>query len=169
MSIHKQLTKVALFGLVMIATAMVGPATQDSEAGFRRYRQYYSSWSYRPARRYYYSTYYYKPYSSYSSYNYHYCVHYPSRPRYTYYYNPHSRRYWGRFDHEGKEGAQYSILAEKDRKENLDDIPESAFPAPAAMPTIPDSEDGVQIEPPASVPGGDLPGTDDEEAASDAP
>ena len=169
MNFRKQLTKWGLFGLVIAASMVVGPTAQESEAGFRRYRQYYSSWSYRPARRYYYSTYYYRPTPTYPSYSYHYTIHYPSRPRYVYYYNPHTRHYWGRFDREGTEGAQYSLLAEKDRKENLEDIPESAFPAPGAMPVIPGSEDGEQIAAPPSAPGEDLPGTDEEEVASDAP
>jgi hypothetical protein len=41
----------------------------------------------------------------------------------------------------------YSLLAEKDRKEKLDDIPEKAFPKPGKMPVIPESEDNVRIKP----------------------
>ncbi len=141
---------------LIIATVLAGTmlTAQQSQAA---YRQYYSSWSYHPQRSYHYRTYYYKPTPRYTSYNYHYCVHYPSRPRYVYYYNPHQRRYWGRFDLEGQDGAHYSILAEKDRKEKLSDIPEESFPAPAAMPVIPDSEDGEQIALPEGVPGQDIP------------
>ena len=141
---------------LIIATVLAGTmlTVQQSQAA---YRQYYSSWNYHPQRSYYYRTYYYKPQPTYTSYNYHYCIHYPSRPRYVYYYNPHSRHYWGRFDLEGTNGEQYSILAEEDRKGTLAEIPESAFPAPAAMPVIPEAEDGEQVAPPEGVPGQDVP------------
>lgn len=117
-------------------------APAEAEAGYGR--QYYSSWSYYPTRSYYYSTYYYQPTVTTTTYSYHYCVHYPSRPRYVYYYNPVRRQYWGRYDLKEK---GYSMLEEKDRKENLDDIPESAFPEPGKMPVIPESSDGERITP----------------------
>ena len=125
-----------------------------ANAASYRHRQYYSTWSYQPQRSYYVRRYYYKPTVSYASYDYHYCVYYPRRyssqqrySRYVYYYNPHRKVYWGRFDLEGKPGEQYSLLKEADQKENLDDIPEKAFPKPGEMPVIPDSEDKVPIEP----------------------
>ncbi|QDU40821.1 hypothetical protein Mal4_51830 [Maioricimonas rarisocia] len=142
--------------LAALAVAAIFSLAQTSEAD-AGYRQYYGSWSYHPSYRYYYRPYYYKPYTSYSGYKYHYCIHYPSRPRYVYYYNPHRRQYWGRFDLEGKDGAQYSLLKDEDRAEKLSDIPEEAFPKPAAMPAVPESEDGAQIEPPEGVPEQDLP------------
>ena len=40
---------------------------------------------------------------------------------------------------------QFSLLAEKDRKEKLKDIPEAAFPKPGKMPPIPDSADGAAM------------------------
>ena len=64
-----------------------------------------------------------------------------------YYYNHVRKVYWGRFDLEGKDGEQYSLLKEADQKENLDDIPEKAFPKPGKMPVIPESEDMVPIQP----------------------
>lgn len=138
----------------LIAAGLMGGAS-TADAG---YRQYYSSWTYYPSNSYYYTTYYYKPTPTYSSYNYHYCIHYPSQPRYVYYYNPHSHHYWGRLDLESKDPTKaYSILKPEDRKEKLADIPEAAFPAPAAMPKIPDATDDVQIEPVKDVPGKDLP------------
>jgi hypothetical protein len=74
-----------------------------------------------------------------------------------YYYNPVSQQYWGRFEF-GEDGKAkgYSLLAEKDRKEKLADIPESAFPKPAAMPAIPGTTDGEKMLPPPT----DLPLTD---------
>jgi len=155
--------RMLILGAVMVAS-MIGlfaVSTAETEgAYFRRYRQRYASWSYYPQRRYYYRYYYYKPYTSYSGYKYHYCVYYPKRPRYVYYYNPYKKVYWGRYDLEAK---GYSELDEKDRKANLEDIPEEAFPEPGKMPEVPESEDGVQIEKPSLD---DLPQT---EAPKDAP
>jgi hypothetical protein len=117
-------------------------------------RQYYdTSWTYNEINTYYYSRYYYRPTVSVQAYSYHYVVYYPSYPRYYYYYNPVRHVYWGRYevDENGK-GKGYSLLAEKDRKEKLSDIPESAFPRPAEMPQIPDSGDAVKMLPPPSPP-----------------
>src|SRR5262245_17578577 len=112
-------------------------------------RQYYDSgYSYSPSYNYYYLRYYYLPVSTYTTYDYHYCIYYPSQPSYIYYYNPVSQVYWGRYEIGSKGDKRYSILADKDRKKELKDIPESAFPAPAAMPTIPGAKDNVAMEPP---------------------
>lgn len=127
--------------LSLSAVALLALATTSAEAGYPR--QYYGNWSYYPQRSYYYTTYYYKPTPTYSTYSYHYCIYYPSRPRYVYYYNPHRGYYWGRCDLQGKPGEQYSLLAEADRKSNLDEIPESAFPKPGAMPAVPEAKDGT--------------------------
>lgn len=130
--------------LLMVGSFAIGATmTQEASAEALR-RHYYSGWSYQPARTYYYSYYYYKPYASYSGYSYHYSIYYPTRPRYVYYYNPVRRVYWGRYDLEEK---GYSLLAEKDRKAELDSIPEKAFPKPGEMPSIPDSEDGEKMIP----------------------
>lgn len=119
-----------------------------------RSRQYYSTWTFQPRQRYYARRFYYKPTTTYSGYSYHYAIYYPkrysSRPRYSryvYYYNPVRRVYWGRFDLEGEPGRQYSLLQPADRKSNLDEIPESAFPPPGEMPVLPDSQDNVRIRP----------------------
>jgi hypothetical protein len=117
-------------------------------ADARGYRQYYGGWSYYPARTYYYRYYYYKPYDSYEGYSYHYAIYYPSQPRYVYYYNPYSGYYWGRYDTQAKGDDKYSLLKPEDRKKNIDDIPEKAFPKPGPMPSIPESKDGAKIEPP---------------------
>ena len=115
-------------------------------------RQYYGGWNYSNQHNYHYCNYYYKPTPTYPDYSYHYCIYTPSAPRYIYYYNPHRQVYWGRFDLQGKPGEQYSILSEDNRKKTLAEIPESAFPKPAAMPVIPDAEDSVSIEPPPGKP-----------------
>lgn len=129
-----------LFATLAVVAAM--PAAESHAATLARH--YYSGWSYYPSRTYYYSYYYYKPYASYNGYAHHYCVYYPARPRYVYYYNPVRRVYWGRYDTEKK---GYSMLAEKDRKAELDQIPESAFPEPGQMPVIPEAEDGERMLP----------------------
>ena len=143
--------------LIAVAAAALLTQTGDAQAGYRR--QYYTSWSYYSTTRYYYRTYYYYPTPVATTYSYHYVIYYPSQPRYAYYYNPVSHQYWGRFEF-GQDGKPkgYSLLAEKDRKEKLADIPESAFPKPAAMPAISGSSDGEKMDPPpADLPPTDLP------------
>ena len=141
--------------LVVVAGAALSVVPGDAQASYQR--QYYSSWSYYSTTRYYYRTYYYYPTPVATTYSYHYTIYYPSQPRYVYYYNPVSQQYWGRFEF-GEDGKAkgYSLLAEKDRKEKLADIPESAFPKPGAMPAIPGATDGEKMVPPPS----DLPLTD---------
>lgn len=139
----------ALFLLAGLIMSFSG----ESDASLLQYgRQYYGGWSYYPSRSYHYCYYHYRPTPTYPSYKYHICICYPSQPRYVYYYNPHSMVYWGRFDTQGKDGKQYSLLAMKDRKANLDDIPESAFPTPAAMPRVPEASDDVAIAPIKELP-----------------
>jgi hypothetical protein len=148
--------KYFLLGLTVACGSLTFSETgsQRASAAPVQYRQYYSSWSYQPQKKYHYCRYYYKPTTNYSGYKYHYAVRYPRtyspQPRYSryvYFYNPHRKVYWGRFDLEGKPGEQYSLLKDEDRKSNLEDIPEKAFPKPARMPVIPDSEDEIQILP----------------------
>jgi hypothetical protein len=145
---RKTIWSVAAVAVVAVAGLMATSST--SEAGYRYYgRHYYSSWSYYPSYNYYYSNYYYYPTSYATSYDYHYVVYYPSQPRYYYYYNPYRRVYWGRYD---VQTGGYSLLAEKDRKEHLSDIPESAFPKAGAMPTVPGTQDGLTLPVPPSAP-----------------
>ena len=117
-------------------------------------RQYYGGWhSY---HNYYYRSYYYKPYSDYYGYKHHYAIYTPKYPKYVYFYNPYKKQYWGRcpVDHGGK--PVYSMLAEKDRKGDLEEIPESAFPAPGPVPPMPESTDGATMElPPDDLPAGE--------------
>lgn len=143
--IRNRCVAACLFALV------IGAGLLQPPSAFASGRHHYSSWSYRPQSIYYYSYYYYKPTTSYSGYRHHYCIYYPSRPRYVYYYNPVRKVYWGRYDLEEK---GYSLLAKKNRKEKLDEIPDSAFPEPGKMPEIPGSEDGERILPidPDSLP-----------------
>lgn len=137
------------------AAALALLTVDEARARSRVARQYYSAnWTYYPQRTYYYRYYYYKPYTDYDGYRYHYAIYYPSQPRYVYYYNPYKGYYWGRYDLEGKGDDRYSLLEEKDRKANIDDIPEKAFPKPGAMPNIPESkgDDKIAIEAPPAPP-----------------
>lgn len=131
--------------LFLLGAALVGGLFQPVAAHAARYaRHYYSGWSYYPSRTYYYSYYYYQPQVNYNGYAHHYCVYYPTQPNYVYYYNPVRKVYWGRYDVKAK---GYSLLAEKDRKADLKDIPESAFPEAGEMPPIPESTDGEKMLP----------------------
>lgn len=124
-------------------------------------RQYYGSWSYHPTKHYHYRPYYYKPTPTYTGYKHHYVIYQPAQPRYYYYYNPYRKTYWGRcpVDHGGKEA--YSHLAPEHQKGDLKDIPETAFPAPGALPPIPESDATANVK--LDLPPDDLP------AASPAP
>lgn len=116
-------------------------------------RQYYGSWSYQTT--YYVRPYYYQPYSGYSGYNQHYVYYYPQvNPSYYYYYNPGTQTYWGRTPVKGDPSKPvYSMLKPEDRKKDLKDIPESAFPEPSTPPAIPESKDNVKMEmPPKDLP-----------------
>jgi hypothetical protein len=122
------------------------PLAAGANLGVRQY--YDSAYTYSPTYSYYYVRYYYKPTVTYATYDYHYCIYYPSYPSYVYYYNPSTQVYWGRYKLGSKGAERYSILTEKDRKKELKDIPETAFPAPAAMPSIPGANDKVAMDPP---------------------
>ena len=111
---------IRVFALALTLSALAAPLAIANY----RYRQYYdTSWSYNPSYSYYYVTYYYQPVVTQTSYNYHYCIYYPSQPRYVYYYNPVSQVYWGRYEIGSKGEKRYSILADKDRKKDLKEIP----------------------------------------------
>ena len=131
--------------VAVVAACFAIPHEECQAAG----RHYYSTWTYYPQRTYYYVNYHYKPVATAETYNYHYCIYYPATPRYVYYYNPYTRHYWGRYDLKEK---GYSMLAEKDRKANLKEIPDAAFPKPTEMPAIPESADGEKMLPPPKPP-----------------
>lgn len=125
-------------------------------------RQYYSSWYKHPNHSYSYRYYYYKPTPTYTGYKHHYVVHFPSKPKYYYYYNPVKKQYWGRCPSQYSGEESYSMLKEEDRQAKVDDIPEAAFPKPGKMPPIPDSDpkEGAKVD----LPPDDPPGKISEEA-----
>jgi hypothetical protein len=130
--------------LVLVAGALCLAATAPGAARAAAPRQYYSKY-WQTNDGYYYRSYYYKPTAQYAGYHAHYVIYYPSRPKYYYYYNPYTRRYWGRYL---SSGEGYSKLADDDQRERLADIRDGDFPKPGAMPTLPESDDGVQMDPP---------------------
>ena len=137
--------KTLVLGLTVGLGLAYGPTVP---AAFAQRQYYDTSYTYSPTYSYYYVRYYYRPVPTYTTYDYHYCIYYPSQPSYIYYYNPVNQVYWGRYKIGSKGDERYSILADKDRKKDLKDIPESAFPEPAAMPKIPGSKDGEAMSPP---------------------
>ena len=131
---------------VSLLAVMVWTAPVATAYGLRQY--YDTTWAYSQNYGYYYTNYYFQTSVTQTTYTYHYCIYFPSQPQYIYYYNPGSQVYWGRYEIGSKGDKRYSLLAEKDRKKDLKDIPESAFPKPGKMPTIPGAKDDVAIEPP---------------------
>lgn len=146
----KLLKSLCLAAVLAACLGISGPTTQ---ANTYSSRQYYTGWSRHPQRTYYYRHYYYKPAATYYGYKHHYVIYYPKRPQYVYYYNPYKKVYWGRCPSSCGGTEQYSLLAEEDRKANIEDIPEKAFPKPAQMPAIPESSDGAKVDlPPDDLP-----------------
>jgi hypothetical protein len=141
--------KVLMAGLVGLA-ALVGMGAAASPARASQYSGYYTpkyrgpGYSY---RKYWYWS------KTYGGYRNHYAVYHPSRPGYVYYYNPYKGRYWGRYD---LQIGGYSTLAPQDRKAQLSQIPESAFPPPGPMP--PAEPDGEEMLPPPEAGLGTAPG-----------
>ena len=136
-----------------VATLTVGSfAATPAHAQQYGTRQYYGDWK-KHSTGYAYRTYYYKPSKDYGAYKHHYVIHHPKKPDYHYYYNPYTKKYWGRCPSTYGDKPVYSMLAEKDRKADLEQIPESAFPKPSAPPGIPESNDGATLDlPPDDLP-----------------
>jgi hypothetical protein len=136
-----------LFGLANIAA----PAFAQHQFS---HRQYYGDWQRHPTHGYSFRPYYFKPTPTFNGFKHHYVIHHPSRPQHLFFYNPYKKQYWGRCPVDRPDGVgRYSLLAEKDRKGSLKDIPESAFPEPGDVPPIPDSTD----DQPLDLPPDDLP------------
>jgi hypothetical protein len=144
-----------LFSSPAAWAAAVLMAVASAAAYADRYapRQYYGTIRKHPKYSYSYRAYYYKPTPTYVGYRHHYVVYVSAQPKYVYFYNPYKRQYWGRCPVVSGGKAQYSLLAEKDRKASLDAIDESAFPPPADPPPVPESADGAAMElPPDDLP-----------------
>jgi len=133
---------------VALALGLALAAASTASAAFYLRQYYDSTYTYSQSNGYYYVNYYYQTTVTQTTYDYHYCIYYPSRPNYIYYYNPSTQAYWGRYEIGSKGEKRYSMLVKEDRKKDLNEIPETAFPEPAAMPTIPGAKDNVAMEPP---------------------
>lgn len=140
MNIRKPLTTVAALGLLAVAFAL--PNEVDAQ------RKYYGSYSQKyNAGAYSYRYYnYYSP--KYGQYKKHMAVYYPSRPKYVYYYNPYTKKYWGRYD---VTTGGYSLLPNHLKKERLNEISESDFPPEGQMPPPEPGIDDPMLPPPESV------------------
>ena len=119
--------KTRRFVRFLLAAALLGAVASGVAQAAPR-RQYYNDWNFYPQFGYYYISYYYQPSPRDAGYKYQFCLFYPSNPRFVYYFDPVRHLYWGRLDMKGTPDHQFSLLAEKDRKEKLKDIPEEAFP-----------------------------------------
>jgi hypothetical protein len=139
-----------LAGLLVLLLAVPGASVRGETDSPR---QYYGPIQKHPRHSYSYRAYYYKPSADYAGYKHHYAMYYPSKPKYIYFYNPYKKEHWGRCPVKCEGKPLYSMLAEKDRKQNIDDIDEEAFPPPKDVPPIPESKDGKKLElPPDDLP-----------------
>ena len=138
----------SILGVAALSAAGIGLAAEYSP------RQYYSGWqAYPQTPQVAYRHYYYKPTPEYSGYKHNYVMKVPHDPEHLYYYNPYSKKYWGRCPIKTNGKPLYSLLAEKDRKADLKAIPPSAFPAPGPLPPLPESTDGARLDlPPDDLP-----------------
>lgn len=136
---------------VIAAASLIVATPVYAQQGYQ-HRQYYGNWhahqsgySYRP--------YYFKPNNQFHGYRHHYVIHHPKDPRHLYFYNPYKKQFWGRCPVAAGGKALYSMLAEKDRAGELEKIPETAFPEPGPLPTVPEATDGLKLDlPPDDLP-----------------
>ncbi len=135
-----------------VAIALLAPALMALAGDGYGARQYYSEWQASPKTTYAYRYYYYKPAADYGGYKYQVVVHYPSKPKWNYFYNPYKKVFWGRCPSEYGDQPVYSILPPEMRKPTVAEIPEKAFPAPSAVPNVPDSTDNAKLDLPPNDP-----------------
>jgi hypothetical protein len=129
--------KSIIASLVLVSLFAVGETAQAGS---------YGQYNYSASRGYGYRTYTYYS-QTYRSYRSHVAVYHPRSTRYVYYFNSHSRRYWGRYD---LQTGMYQLLPENQRKESLNEIPENAFGQPGPMPG--EEEGGEDLLPPPEKP-----------------
>jgi len=125
---------------VLAIVALVGFASMPNQAEAGN-RSHYS----RPT---FHKSFHYRQYNYYSnhhkSYRQHYAFYFNHSPKHVYFYNPHKKQWWGRYD---LEVGGYSLLKETDRKAELNDIPESAFPKPGKMPAEEQGGETMDVPP----------------------
>jgi hypothetical protein len=126
------LALVCALGFTSLAPAMERP------------RQYYSTrMVYDREGDYYRGAYYFKVKATDGNYKLHYVIRLKSEQHYLYFFNPVTKKFWGRYD---ALKQKYSVLAEEDRVSRLSDLSNARFPEPGPMPPIPGSTDGVAME-----------------------
>jgi hypothetical protein len=117
------------------------------------HRQFYGGWNRHPTHGYHYRPYYYKPTPTFNGFKHHYVIHHPSHPNHLYFFNPYTKKYWGRCPAQRDGVGRYSLLPEAARKGSLKEIKESDFPEPGDVPPIPESSDGEPLDlPPDDLP-----------------
>ena len=146
----QRMTRLAMLATV-VATVWGGVVSADTFSP----RQYYSDWR-RPAQgNYYVRNYYCKPNPQYAGYRVHEVRYFPAKPDHYYYFNPRTKKYWGRCPSHCEGKPLYSLLEPDDRHADLAKIPESAFPPPGKLPAIPESDpqEGASLDlPPEDAP-----------------
>lgn len=127
-----KILKQSILGSIVTACLFMAPTAAEAKSYTGSYSKVYSGrgYSYRYFN-------YYSP--TVKENRYHIAVYHPDHPRYVYFYNPHSKKYWGRYD---LKTNGYSTLAEADRKPTIGEIPECAFPKASE---IPPPEAGVDL------------------------
>lgn len=142
-----------LAGLLLLSVVTI-PTFEAHAVDYHSTRQYYSGWNRHPTANYHFRFYYYKPTPQYSGFKHHYVIYHPARPKHLYFYNPYKKQYWGRCEVSTNGRPLYSLLKPDDRRGALNEIPESAFPPPSPVPSIPEAEDAVPLDlPPDDLPG----------------
>jgi len=163
-----------MISIVTLSACLVAVPSPSTAAAKAEARQYYSNgktvgrWQHYPQQKAYGMYYKYKSSANATGYKYHWAYYYPSRPKYVYYYNPETKKYWGRCPLNPTKQNPYQILDYPDRHGDLDKIPEEKFkPLPfeltppdkknkqkfaGPMPPIPGSDDDEQMEPPPPPP-----------------
>jgi len=74
----------------------------------------------------------------------HLAIYDPGRPGYIYFWNPLTRKFWGRYDIRRR---GYSLLPKASRAKYMGSIPERAFPRPGPMPP-PEEGHRLRMKPP---------------------
>lgn len=152
--------RAAIFpGFLWLVVALAAFATGTACAADSSPRQYYGAWHHHSSQNYLYRPYYYKASPDDIGYRHHYVIYYPSRPDHYYFYNPYTKTFWGRCSSKvpGTRGYDrekaYSLLPPAARKSTIEEIPESSFPQPGRVPTVPESTDGLPLDlPPDDAP-----------------
>src|SRR5207244_2381430 len=135
--------------LIVLVCLATGALAAAAPAVAQQPRQHYSKY-WAKNKGYYFKQYFYKPTPGAVAYRMQYVIYYSSKPRFYFFFNPYNRLYWGRYDRQ--EGA-YSKLPEPQQRGQVAEIKEAAFSAPAGMPPVPESRDGVALAvPPADLP-----------------